>query len=217
MATPISSATRTASSKEEYASLPRDDVKPVPPSRRTFIKASAKPYNGAYSGYAVRVSLSDFSSSGVEYLNLADTNSNLKGFRGGFATDAHAYYVPSYNSAPNFHGYAARVSLSDFSSSGVEYLNLADTDSNLKGFDGGFATDAHAYYVPFNNGAKSGYAVRVSLSDFSSSGVEYLNLADTNSNLKGFGGGFATAAHAYYVPHHNGAYSGYAARVSLSI
>ena len=82
---------------------------------------------------------------------------------------------------------------------------------------GGFATDAHAYYVPFHNGAYHGYAVRVSLSDFSSSGVEYLNLADTNSNLKGFMGGFVTDTHAYYVPHHNGAFHGYAARVSLLI
>ena len=76
----------------------------------------------------------------VEYLNLADTNSNLKGFRGGFATDAHAYYVPLDNGSP--HGYAARVSLSDSSSSGVEYLNLAETNPNLKGFIGGFGTDA---------------------------------------------------------------------------
>jgi len=176
------------------------------------------PFNndGGRHGYAVRVSLSDFSSSGVEYLNLADTNPNLKGFSGGFATDAHAYYVPLDNGSP--HGYAARVSLSDFSSSGVEYLNLAETNSNLKGFIGGFATDAHAYYVPFNNdGGRHGYAARVSLSDFSSSGVEYLNLADTNSNLKGFMGGFVTAAHAYYVPYLNsGAFHGYAARVSLS-
>ncbi|EOD09191.1 hypothetical protein EMIHUDRAFT_216514, partial [Emiliania huxleyi CCMP1516] len=172
-------------------------------------------YNdGGRSGYAARVSLSDFSSSGVEYLNLADTNSNLKGFIEGFVTDAHAYYVPHHNGALN--GYVARVSLSDFSSSGVEYFNLAETNSNLKGFIGGFATDAHAYYVPYNNGSPHGYAVRVSLSDFSSSGVEYLNLADTNSNLNGFWGGFVTDAHAYYVPHNNGGRSGYAARVSLS-
>ncbi|EOD17451.1 hypothetical protein EMIHUDRAFT_102676 [Emiliania huxleyi CCMP1516] len=175
------------------------------------------PYsNGAaYSGYAARVSLSDFSSSGVEYLNLADTNPNLKGFFGGFATDAHAYYLPNKNDGGR-NGYAARVSLSDFSNSGVEYLNLADTNSNLKGFNGGFATDAHAYFVPDKNGSPHGYAARVNLSDFSSSGVEYLNLADTNSNLRGFGRGFATDAHAYYAPWDYGARSGYAARVSLS-
>jgi len=34
----------------------------------------------------------------------------------------------------------------------------------LKGFIGGFATDAHAYYVPWDYGARSGYAACVLLS-----------------------------------------------------
>ena len=181
------------------------------------------PYsNGAVgaSGYAARVSLSDFTASGVEVLNLASVDSNLKGFHGGFATSTHAYYVPYSNGAVGASGYAARVSLSDFTASGVEVLNLASVDSNLKGFHGGFATSTHAYYVPYSNGAvgASGYAARVSLSDFTASGVEVLNLASVDSNLKGFHGGFATSTHAYYVPYSNGAVgaSGYAARVSLS-
>ena len=69
----------------------------------------------------------------------------------------------------------------------------------------------HAYYVPYFNGA-----VRVSLSDFTASGVEVLDLSTVNSNLKGFNGGFATATHAYYVPYYNGAYHGNAVRVSLT-
>ena len=36
-----------------------------------------------------------------------------------------------------------------------EYLDLADTNFNLKGSIGGFATDTHAYYVPYDNGACS--------------------------------------------------------------
>ena len=100
----------------------------------------------------------------------------------------------------------------------MEVLNLASVNSNLKGFIGGFATSTHAYYVPFvNDGGRSGYAARVSLSDFTTSGVEYLNLADVDSNLKGFNGGFATSTHAYYVPHYGDGYKGHAARVSLSI
>jgi len=178
---------------------------------------------GAFSGYAARVSLSDFSSSGVQFFNLAETDPNLKGFNGGFVTDAHAYYVPIIHrpgSSETYHGYAARVSLSDFSSSGVEFLNLADPNSNLKGFAGGFVTDTHAYYVPGRT--TSGHVVRVSLSNFSSSGVEYFNLADTDWRWSGFSGGFVTDTHAYYVPYYNGnsngygAFSGYAARVSLS-
>ena len=79
-------------------------------------------------------------------------------------------------------------------------------------------TLTHAYYVPYNNGAYHGYAARVSLSDFTASGVEVLNLTGVDSNLKGFMGGFATSTHAYYVPYKkDDGEHGYAARVSLSI
>ena len=173
-------------------------------------------YNGARSGYAARVPHSDFTASGVEVLDLASVDSNLKGFRSGFATSTHAYYVPYYNGGA-YSGYAARVSLSDFTASGVEILNLASINSNLKGFKGGFATSTHAYYVPYKNeGSFHGYTARVSLSDFTTSGVEYLNLAGVNGNLKGFVGGFATSTHAYYAPYRNSAYNGYAPRVALS-
>ena len=74
----------------------------------------------------------------------------------------------------------------------------------------GFATATHAYYVPYDRGPNSwhGNAVRVSLADFSISGIEVLDLAASNVNLKGFWGGFATATHAYYVPYFNGALHG---------
>ena len=181
----------------------------------TSTHAYYMPYknDGGRSGYAARVSLSDFTASGVEILNLASVNSNLKGFNGGFATSTHAYYVPHQNDG-GYHGYTARVSLSDFTASGVEVLNLESVNSNLKGFVGGFATSTHAYYVPYyDGGAIHGYAVRVSLSDFTASSVEVLNLESVNSNLKGFMGGFATSTHAYYVP---GSSLGFAVRVSLS-
>jgi hypothetical protein len=101
-------------------------------------------HDGAHS-FVARVSLSDFSSAGVTYLNLADTNTNLKGFNGGFTDGSFGYFVPGYV----YHGYIARISLSDFSSSSVTYLNLADTNTNLKGFTGGGFTDGNfGYYVP---------------------------------------------------------------------
>ena len=156
-------------------------------------------HNGdAHSGYVACVSLSDFSSSGVTYLNLADTNTNLKlGFYGGFTDGTFAYFVPS---GMNAYGYVARVSLSDFSSSGVSFLNLADTNTNLKGFYGGFTDGTFAYFVPrYNGAAHSGYVARVSLSDFSSSGVSFLNLADTNTNLINFAGGFTNGTFGYFV------------------
>jgi hypothetical protein len=175
-------------------------------------------YNGVRHGYIARVSLSDFSSSGVSYINLADTNTNLRGFFGGFTDGSFGYFVPHNNGVAK-NGYGARVSLSDFSSSGVTYLNLADTNTNLKGFVGGFTDGTFGYFVPHNNGvAKNGYVARVSLSDFSSSGVTYLNLADTNTNLKGFSGGFTDGTFGYVVPYYNGETnpSGYVARVRVS-
>ena len=171
--------------------------------------------NTASLGYVARVSLSDFSPSGVSFVNLAATNTNLKGYVGGFTDGSFAYFVPSYRNGA-YHGYAARVSLSDFSDSGVSYINLAATDSNLKGFAGGFTDGTSAYYVPNNNGYPFGYVTRVSLSDFSSSGVSYLNLAETDSNLKGFIGGFTDGTYAYFSPYSNGAYHGNIARVLLS-
>ena len=82
-----------------------------------------------------------------------------------------------------------------------------------RGLTESFATAMHAYYVPYHNGTYyHGYAVRVSLSDFTASGVEVLNLAgDGNSHLKGFYGGFASGDYGYLVPSNNG-YSGKAAR-----
>ena len=48
----------------------------------------------------------------------------------------------------SFHGYAARISLTDFSGSGVEYVNLGNTHTLLRGFDGGFVAGGFAYFVP---------------------------------------------------------------------
>ena len=118
-----------------------------------------------------------WASCAVEVLNLASVDSNLKGFYHGFATSTHAYYAPYANENTGAHGYAVRISLSDFTASGVEVLNLASVDPNLTGFAGVFATATHAYYVPHHHHTDySGYAARVSLSDFTASGVEVLDL-----------------------------------------
>ena len=90
----------------------------------------------------------------------------------------------------------------------AQHLDLASVDSAFTGFAGGFATSDHAYYVPNDSGARHGNVVRISVSDFSSSGVEHFDLASVDSNLMRFNGGFATSDHAYYVgststPHGN--------------
>ena len=50
-----------------------------------------------------------------------------------------------------FFGKVARVDLSDFLT--VSVLDLTDTDSDLKGFWGGFTDGSYGYFVPYSNGA----------------------------------------------------------------
>ena len=166
-------------------------------------------------GWAARVSLTDFTSSGVEYFNFEDTDPNLKGFAGGFTDSSYAYYVPYQNQmGPTWDkfGLAVRVSLSDFTASGLEYFDMAVANTNLRGFVGGFYHGGYAYYVPFSHSGAQGHVARVSVSNFSPSGVEYFNMAESNSNLRAFHGGFTDGSYAYYVP----ISYGHVVRVSLS-
>ena len=72
----------------------------------------------------------------VHVLNLADTDPDLKGFHGGFASRGYGYFVPHFNNA--YFGKVARVDLATFSQ--VQELDLTATDPDLKGFHGGFAS-----------------------------------------------------------------------------
>jgi len=144
-------------------------------------------------------------------LDLTGTDSDLKGFVGGFTDGTYGYMVP-YNGA--YSGKVARFLLSDFSS--VSVLDLTATDSDLKGFYGGFTDGTYGYMVPksYHNGAYSGKVARFLLSDFSS--VSVLDLTAMDSDLKGFVGGFTDGTYGYMVPHYNGANFGKVARFSLS-
>jgi hypothetical protein len=170
------------------------------------------PYNNGSShfGKVVRVDLNDFST--VSVLNLASTDSDLKGFHGGFTDGRYGYFVPDHNGSSHF-GKVARVDLNDFST--VSVLNLASTDADLKGFIGGFTDGRYGYFVPnYNGSSHSGKVVRVDLNDFST--VSVLNLASTDADLKGFYGGFTDGRYGYFVPHYNGSYYGKVARVDLN-
>jgi len=152
------------------------------------------PYNnGNYLGKVARFLLSDFSS--VSVLDLAATDQDLKGFQGGFTDGTYGYVVP-YNNGADYSGKVARFSLSDFSS--VSVLDLAATDPDLKGFQGGFTDGTYGYVVPHYNGADySGKVARFSLSDFSS--VRVLDLTATDPDLKGFQGGFTDGTYGYVI------------------
>ena len=115
-----------------------------------------------------------------EYFDMGEANANLVGsFSGVFAAAGHVYYVPSHTGSV-FSGQLSRVSVSNFAASGVETFDLTSIHDELRSFEGGMATDTHAYYCPgYNNMSPyyHGRLVRVLLSDFSLTGVEYIDLA----------------------------------------
>ena len=162
--------------------------------------------NFSYTPYA------NFSDATVEFIDLSQTNVNLKGFTGGFVDNGYAYLVP-YNNGSS-HGYFTRVNLTDFST--VEFIDLSQTNVNLKGFDGGFVDNGYAYLAPhFKDGSYDhGYFTRVNLTDFST--VEFIDLSQTNVNLKGFTEGFASNGYGYLFPYNNGSLHGYFTRVNLT-
>jgi len=171
------------------------------------------PYGNGARGKVARFSLSDFST--VSLLDLTATDSDLKGFNGGFTDGTYGYLVP-YSNGASFNK-VARFSLSDFSS--VSVLDLTATDSDLRGFVGGFTDGTYGYLVPWYNGAASfGKVARFLLSDFSTVSVLDLTATATDSDLKGFRGGFTDGTYGYMVPFQNfqnGAYFGKVARFSV--
>ncbi|CAK0874272.1 unnamed protein product [Prorocentrum cordatum] len=135
-------------------------------------------FNGAKFGKVARFLLSDFNT--VEALKLANTDSDLKGFYGGF-TDGTYGYVVLYHNGAAYSGKVARFLLSDFNT--VEVLHLASADSDLEGFFGGFTDGTYGYAVPHNNGAAlSGRVARFQLAPLLAS------LAPTPSAASAVGG-----------------------------
>jgi hypothetical protein len=163
-----------------------------------------------YSHYLARVDLQNFTTGGVTWLGL---DSDLKGFAGGFTDGRYGYFVPNNNGS--YFGKIARVDLTNFTTGGVTVLDLATVDSGLKGFQGGFTDGRYGYFVPYDNGVRSGKVARVDLQNFTTVGVTVLDLTAVDSDLKGFIGGFSDGRYAYFVPYSNGSYIGKAARVDL--
>ena len=82
-----------------------------------------------------RIDLTDFTTSTVQVLNLTDTDPDLKGFMGGFTDgQGYGYFVPYHNGVK--FGKLVRVDLSDFKT--VDIVDLEATDTELRGFWGGF-------------------------------------------------------------------------------
>jgi hypothetical protein len=179
------------------------------------------PHNNgsAYSGLFTRVDLSNYTTSGVTYLDVSTAgNTGAKGFQGGFTDGRYAYLVPLNNGA--YHGILTRVDLNNYTTSGVTYLDVSTAgNTGAKGFQGGFTDGRYAYLVPFNNGVTHhGIFTRIDLANYTTSGVSYLDVSTAgNTGAKGFIGGFTDGRYAYLVPNYNGtAMSGIFTRVDLN-
>ena len=161
--------------------------------------------NSGYNGKLVRFSVSDFTTSGVTVLDLTTISAEYRGFSSIF-TDGTYGYLSTYASGPGTIYYnLLRFALNDFTTSGVTAFSLSSVDSNARGFKASFTDGSYAYYVPYHiHGAQHGNFVRVSLADFSTTGVEILNLHSVDSTLGGFAGGFTDGTFAYIVGGYDG-------------
>ena len=166
-------------------------------------------------GIFTRIDLSNFTASGISYVNVTTGNALARYFAGGFTDGSYAYLVPSNNAA----GYVCtRVDLNNFTTSGVSYVSTNIGNSLSAGFCGGFTDGQYAYLAPWNNGSGNyGILTRIDLSNFTTSGVSYLDVSTVgNTGAKGFFGAFSDGRYAYLVPYYNGVYHGILTRVLIA-
>jgi len=168
-----------------------------------------------YHGKVTRFSLRTFNE--VKVLDMATTDADLKGFRGGFMDGTYGYVV-LHKRRSSFQGKVARFSLRTFND--VQVLDVSATSADLKGFRGGFTDGTYGYLVPFKNGlykkgaGHHGKVARFSLQTFDD--VQVLDVATKDTSLKGFRDGFTDGTYGYLVPFKNGAgYHGKVVRFSL--
>jgi len=170
---------------------------------------------GTYYGILTRVEASNYTSTGVSYLDVSTAgNTGAKGFRGGFTDGRFAWLVPDYNGVA--HGILTRVDLSNFTISGTGYIDVSAGNTGAKGFHGGFTDGTYVYLVPNANTVDyHGIFTRVAISNFA---VSYLDVSTAgNTRAKGFKGGFIANGYAYLVPDLNAdGYSGVLTKVDLN-
>jgi len=116
-------------------------------------------------------------------LDLTQTANGVNlGFGAGFAFKGHGYLAPLLARHYTTTGYAVRFNLANWNE--YEVLNLAATDSSLKGFIAGFGYGDYAHFVSSGsaNGVYTGIVVRVDVRDFST--FEKLDLGALHAEHK---------------------------------
>lgn len=96
-------------------------------------------YNGvSYLGMVIRILTLTFSDTPfIEQLNLTMIDPDLKGFGSSFTDGKFAYFVPRENEHGLF-GKMVRISMDDFTASGVSVLDLAAIDPRFVGFSSAY-------------------------------------------------------------------------------
>ena len=162
-------------------------------------------YGSPYSPYFVRIDLNDFSATGVEWMDVTTANGghgSSKGFFGIFIYRNYVYLVGGYNGG--YHGNIVRVPLNiangSFSGTFVHTIVLSSISSSYKGYTRGYGIGKYIYLVPNYNGGYHDNAIRISIENFSTSGVEVLNLGQKI----GTAGGFTDGYYAYYSSYTGG-------------
>jgi len=145
----------------------------------------------------------------IGILSLSKVNSALCGFSSLFNAGQYLMLVPFRNTyepsnGQRGHGYLVRLNMNDYSTSGVEYVDLTTTtrnqipsfaDSNLRGFSGGFPSGGYGLLVPFYNADFNGKIARFSNIGTLGDNLQELDLMVDRARprmYKGYRGGFVS-------------------------
>ena len=166
-------------------------------------------YGSPYSPYFVRIDLNDFSATGVEWMDVTVAIGGHGSSKGFFAISIYrnyVYLVGGHNGG--YHGNIVRVALNiangSFSGASVQTTVLSSISSSYKGYTVGYGIGKYIYLVPNYNGGYHDNAIRISIENFSTSGVEVLNLGAKI----GTAGGFTDGYYAYYSSYTGSSNSG---------
>lgn len=155
---------------------------------------------GHNTGKVVRIAKSDFTASGVTYLDLTQATGGT-GFTGnaeGFSDGSYGYFPGRAN------GKLARVLLSSFTLADVSFLDLASVNAAYTGFVSGAIAGGFAYLT---SSSTSSHIVRVDLNTFDAAGVDSIDLQPIDADAKGFNAIRIHDGYGYCVGGHNGAAS----------
>ncbi len=171
------------------------------------------PFNsGAESGKIPRVALSNFVT--VQVVDLTELHPNCKGYWGGCWDGKFLYLAPYFDGADS-NGRVVRLDESVWSKDQAYQIQLKDINVNWAGYWGCCTDGRYLYLAPGLRGAtRHGNLVRIDLHDWSATGVQCMDLATVDADLKGFYGAFTDGRHVYLVPNYDGAaYQGVVARI----